>query len=405
MRLLANIRVAAFLAARSLIRGNAGVSLLSILMMAVIFISVLFLPSLISGAIEAITTQITSTTASDLLISPGAGAQIITEKTAYLDEVRAASGVAAATSTLRIGTEIAHGSESNAWGVDAIDPASYAAVFTSPGHLVEGTYLDPDDTTGILLGIDIAGADDTTLRAYANSLKTVHPGDTVEVTLAGGARAPFTVRGIYRNYFPLSDAGAFVTEAAAARLLPQSLNTANRVYVKAAAGTTSDQLVSAVTGIRPGLKYQTPEQLTAAIQDQIDTFDLINNIMRVISLLVAAITVFIVTYVDLAARRRQIGIERAIGIRSGAIVGSYLIKAVVTAGIGILLGLAAFVLAIIPYVAAHPFRFPNGPVALVFDPRITAQNVVILLLVALFSALIPTWRTVTMKILDAIWGT
>lgn len=405
MRLLANIRVAIFLAARSLARGNAGVTLLSIVMMAVIFISVLFLPSLITGAIAAITLQITSTTASDLQISPGPGTQLITGSTDYLDEVRAAPGVAAATSTLRIGTEIAHGSDSNAWGVDAIDPASYAAVFASPSHLIEGEYLTADDTDGILLGVDIAGADDTSLRAYANSLKTVHVGDTVQVTLAGGARAPFTVRGIYRNFFPLSDAGAFVTEAAAQKLRPQTANTANRVYMKAAPGTSSDDLVAAISGIRPDLRYQTPKQLTAAIQDQIDTFDLINNIMRVISLLVAAITVFIVTYVDLAARRRQIGIERAIGIRSGAIIGSYLIKAVITAGLGITLGLAVFVLAIVPYVSANPFRFPNGPVALIFDPGITAQNVVILLLVALVSALIPTWRTVTMKILDAIWGT
>lgn len=405
MRFVANIRVAFFLAGRSLARGNAGVTVLTIVMMAVIFISVLFLPSLITGAIAAITLQITSTTASDLQISPGAGTQVITESTAYLGEVRAASGVAAATATLRIGTEIAHGGESNAWGVDAIDPDSYSAVFASPRHLIEGQYLAPDDTEGILLGVDIAGADDTSLRAYANSLKTVHTGDQVEVTLEGGARAQFTVRGIYRNFFPLSDAGAFVTDAAARSVLPGSQNIANRVYVKAAAGTTSDELVAQVSGIRPDLRYQTPRQLTAAIQDQIDTFDLINNIMRVISLLVAAITVFIVTYVELTARRRQIGIERAIGIRSGAIVGSYLIKAVVTAGLGILVGLAAFMLAIVPFVAAHPFRFPNGPVALVFDPGITAQNVVILLLVALFSALIPAWRTVTMKILDAIWGT
>jgi putative ABC transport system permease protein len=404
MRLLANIRVAFFLAGRSLVRGNLGVTVLSVLMMAVIFISVLFLPSLISGAVAAITLQITATTASDLLVSPGPGTHVITGSNDFLAQVRAAQGVAAATSTLRIGTEIAHGSESNAWGVDAIDPASYATVFSSPSHLIEGQYLAADDTEGILLGVDIAGADDTSLRAYANSLKSVHAGDTVEVTLAGGSRAPFIVRGIYRNDFPLSDAGAFVTASAAERLLPQTENTANRVYVKAAPGTTSDDLVASVGEIRPGLKLQTPGQLTAAIQDQIDTFDLINNIMRVISLLVAAITVFIVTYVDLAARRRQIGVERAIGIRSAAIVGSYLIKAVVTAGLGVLLGLAAFVLAVIPFVAAHPFRFPNGPVALVFDPRITAQNVAILLLVALFSALIPTWRTVTMKILDAIWG-
>lgn len=41
----------------------------------------------------------------------------------------------------------------------------------------------------------------------------------------------------------------------------------------------------------------------------------------------AAVTIFTITYIDLAGRRRQTGIQRAIGIRSGPIVGSYILKA------------------------------------------------------------------------------
>jgi putative ABC transport system permease protein len=405
MRILRNLRVSWFLAVRSVARGNAGVTIMTILMMAVVLNSVLFLPSLINGAITTLNRQIVDTATSDLIITSSTVGGGITDAAAYVDRIRASEGVDAATATLRIGTQIAHGSRSNAWGVDAIDPDSYAAVFTTPQHLIEGSYLDPADTDGILLGVDIAGADRTTLRMYSNSLQTVHAGDVVEVTLLGGKTASFTVRGIYQNFFSLSDQGAYVTRAAAEALLPQLKDAASRVFVRTAAGVGSADLETRIGALRSGVSFQTPEQLSAAIQDQIDTFDLINNIMRVISLLVAAITVFIITYVDLTNRRRQIGIERAIGIRSGAIVGGYVIKSMITASAGVVLGLLLFQFGVIPLVDRYPFIFPNGPVRLVESPQIMIGNLVILLVVAVVSSIIPSIRTVSMKILDAIWGT
>lgn len=405
MRVLRNLRVSWFLAARSVARGNAGVTIMTVLMMAVVFNSVLFLPSLINGAITTLNRQIVDTATSDLIITSSTTGGGITGVAGYLDRVRASEGVDAATATLRIGTQIAHGSRSNAWGVDAIDPDSYANVFTTPQHLIEGSYLEPGDTDGILLGVDVAGADRTKLRMYTNSLQTVHAGDVVDVTLLGGRTASFTVRGIYENFFPLSDQGAYVTRAAADALLPQLKDAASRVFVRTAAGITSADLEARIGALRSDVAFQTPEQLSAAIQDQIDTFDLINNIMRVISLLVAAITVFIITYVDLTNRRRQIGIERAIGIRSGAIVGGYVIKSMITATAGVLLGLLLFQFGVIPLVDRYPFVFPNGPVRLVESPQIMIGNMVILLVVAVVSSIIPSIRTVSMKILDAIWGT
>ncbi|TXN31888.1 ABC transporter permease [Lacisediminihabitans profunda] len=400
-----SLRVAVFLAFKGLIRGNFGVTAMTILLMALIFVDVLFLPALIRGAVRTIDDQVINTVTSDLVITASAGAGTIDNPGALLAEIERTNGVRAATATTRVGTQISHGSESNAWSVDAIDPSSYRRVFTTPGHLIEGSFLRSADTTGIVLGVDVAGADRTHERTYSRSLKTVHAGDVVTVTLAGGVTRPFTVRGIYQNRFPLSDQGAFISDAAAAAILPGAPDRATAIYVKADAGVSSGALKVRLEPLRTGVNLQTPEQLTAAIQDQIDTFDLINNIMRAMSLLVAAITVFIITYVDLVNRRRQIGIERAIGITATAMVGSYVIKTVVNAIVGTLVGLAVFVFALTPFVQSHPFQFPNGPVTLVLDAQEAARNMGVLVAVAVVSVLIPAVRAMRMKILDAIWGT
>jgi putative ABC transport system permease protein len=63
------------------------------------------------------------------------------------------------------------------------------------------------------------------------------------------------------------------------------------------------------------------------VQDQVATFRLISNILKAVSLLMAAITVFIVTYIDVVNRRRHIGIQRAIGIPAAPILAGYALKA------------------------------------------------------------------------------
>lgn len=668
-----DVRVAVFLASRSLRRGNLSVTLMTVLMMAVVFISVVFLPSLINGAVTSLQGQVTDTATSDLTVSSAKDASIH-HSAGLVKKVSDLEGVDAVTATRRVGNQVSHGDLSNAWGVDAVDPDSYAAVFTTPDHMIEGDWLTPTDTEGVVLGIDIAGADQTSLRGYAGSLKHVHVGDEVEVELLGGSTVKFTVRGIYQNRFALSDQGAFITTAAADALQPttdyaaavedlygatdqlthaldaahdgaQGLasgqaaladastdlaqaahqladqagrlatasahtkdgarqlatstshtatsahqlataadklsdtvsttvvpaadtaardaadtaktaaglaascptevadpqrcaeeaalaedaahvaeevgataaqlhqvsssvsdlatstaaldqgaarlataasdlsdgttslatgvgslesaaheladaagqlssqadaldraahdlaasldtndatatidpaatdddraeieealaapknlsgpNTATRIYVKTEPGASLPALEEAIDRERDDLQYQTSAELTGAIQDQIDSFTLINNIMRVISLLVAAITVFILTYVELTNRRRQIGIERAIGIRGTAITISYALKAAISALIGITLGLLAYRTALIPFVQRHPFQFPNGDVVLVASSDTTRTNVTMLIIVAILAALIPTVAIIRMKLLDAIWG-
>ncbi len=152
------------------------------------------------------------------------------------------------------------------------------------------------------------------------------------------------------------------------------------------------------------MKFNTSADLGATVQDQVATFNLISDILKIISLAMAAITIFIITYIDLVNKRRQIGIERAIGIRSAPIVLSYVAKACAYALAGIGTGFLLFKYAVTPAVSRHPFHFPNGPVTLATTWGETVSDLIILIIVAILAALIPSLRSVQIKILDAIWG-
>lgn len=396
-------RVAVFLAIRSVVRGNYSIALLTAFMMTLIYVNLLFLPSLIQGAVDKVNAQIVDTATSNIVITPSSTSPI-DDVANYLAKIRGTANVDKATAVYRIGTQVAYGDNSNSWTVEAIDPASYSDVFTTPKNILEGSYLNPDDTTKTFLGIGIAGAGQTNVRSYNASLQSVHTNTTVNITLTNNKVQAFTVSGIYQNKFPLSDQTAFITMNEAEQLIPASKDHATSIYVRTKPGADINSVISALTPLKGGVKFVTSDTLASAVKDQVDTFNIINNILKVISLLVAAITIFIITYVDLVNKRRQIGIERAIGIKSSAIVVSYVLKAWVYALAGIIVGWLLFLYTITPYVAQHPFQFPNGSVTLAHDPQEMRRDVVILLVVAMIAAVLPALQAVKLKILDAIWG-
>ncbi|HMQ25907.1 MAG TPA: ABC transporter permease, partial [Acidimicrobiales bacterium] len=169
-------------------------------------------------------------------------------------------------------------------------------------------------------------------------------------------------------------------------------------------GTDAAVVAEAVRADVDGLTVQTWEDLTGTLDEQVASFRLIGRLLGAVSLFVAAITVFIVTYVDLAAKRRTIGIERAIGITPGAIVGSYLLRALVFGVLGVSLGALLMWAGVAPLFERHPLSFPTGPVSLSLTGTVLRRNAAVMLLVAVLGALLPAVRTVRTRLLDAIWG-
>ena len=162
-------------------------------------------------------------------------------------------------------------------------------------------------------------------------------------------------------------------------------------------------VVEQVLSARPDLKYQTWEDALGVLKSMTSSFDQIIVILRTTALVVAAITIFIVTYVDLVNKRRQIGIERAIGITAFAIVLSYIIRAVLYAVFGIAAAVLIFLYVVVPIEARYPFHFSFGDVVMAVDLPMLSSSALILSAVAIVSAFVPAYQTIRTKIVDAIW--
>jgi putative ABC transport system permease protein len=400
-----SLKVAAFMALKSMRRGDIRVLLLTVSMLILVYLNLVFTPSLLAGAVQKINDKTKNTMSADILFQAGGESPVIYQAQELVSGIESLDGVEAVCARNSLGAEIHYESERFATAVYAIDPVKDSQVFGISGTLIEGEYLEPGDIGQVLLGAQVAGADRESLELYSSSLKSVHAGSKVIIDYVNGVEREYTVKGIFFTEFVQGDIRAYTSEDDFRTMVPpQMQDTATSIHVKLEKGTNRSQVVEQVLAMRGGLKYQTWEDALGVLKSMTKSFDQIIVILRTTALIVAAITIFIVTYVDLVNKRRQIGIERAIGITSASIVLSYIIRAVVYAAFGILAAALIFRYVIVPIEAQHPFHFPFGDVLLAVDVPELTTSALILCGVAIVSAFIPAWQTIRTKIIDAIWS-
>ncbi len=198
-------------------------------------------------------------------------------------------------------------------------------------RLDDGRLLDEADRGRTVIGADLAEHYD------------VRVGDTL--TMRGRA---FDVIGVLERtltfpdkiaYVPLRDAQEIYVES-----VPQGLDyttdeLATQIEVFPSdigqAATVADAIEAAV----PDVRTVTPDQVEAQIGQASVVFNLIIVGASVIAVIVGGLSVINTMVMTVSERVREIGIKKAVGARTGAILGEFVVEATLLGAIGGLIGL------------------------------------------------------------------
>ena len=396
-----SLSVSAFLARKLVLRSSWGLNFMAIFMILIVYINISFTSALLNGFIGTVNEKLIASQTGNVVVLPK-GSDTISDATVLTENIRKINGVKGVTETKTVPAEISKGKEKSVAEISGVRPENYGDVFITPNNMIEGEFLTKDDRDKIVLGAQIAGAGISRLELYSDSLKDVHAGDRVTVSFPGGVKKEYTVKGIFLNEFFESDLKTFITSDEYSLIDPASKT--EIINVSLAKGVSESYAIDQIKKLRGDLQFRTWEERAGFVRGFTDTLKVVNRILIFLAVLVAAITIFIITYVDLINKRRQIGIERAIGITSPTIILSYQIRALFYTLIGSGLGASVFILVIVPIERAYPFKIPYGSVFLQVNYRFMGLVALLLVVVALVDALVPAWRTIKISIIDAIWG-
>ena len=401
MEMFENLKVSFFLASKSIQKGNTGTAILTVMIMSLIFVNLVFLPSMISGIGESMKQQSIDCAYGNIVIEPKEDDRYINNADSIRKKLSGLPGVVGTSSRYATGATFTHEDKFVSGLLYSIDPVDEEAVTKIHTGIIEGEYLSKADTDEIILGIALTGKEGE--DGDEVDLGGVRPGDKIEVTFSNGVIREYRLKGIFKISSMGIDSYAFITKKEMESVLGLD-NKASQILVKVSQRGTEEEFRKKFIEIGISEDIKTWEEKTAGmIGSIISSFALINLISAAVGLIMAVVVIFIIIYINTVNNRKQIGILKAIGINQRIIIHSYVIQALFYCFSGIIAG-SLLLYFLTSYMTANPIKFPMGDVKPLVEQQLIITSIIGLITVSLIAGFIPSWKTAKESILESIWG-
>jgi putative ABC transport system permease protein len=388
-----------FLVSRFLRRGNKWTLFLIVILVSIAFINLLFLASLFKGIADMSDNQAINTYAGNITITPSANNNFLENISDKTEKIRSINGIEGVSPQIIAPVTLSFKNIKGTWQTIAVNPDTEKDITNVSKKIYEGSYLEPGDMDQIILGREVAGGPDSSMNS--SSLKGAKVGDKITVSLNGISKE-FTVKGLFFTKFMFTDRFAFISQEALEQFIPDLDDKATSLNVKIKDKGEEDAIIQKIKDLGVDGQMDTWVQNASFMKSVTKTFVAISAILDAVGGLIAAVTIFIIISIDVSTKKHEIGVLRAIGIKPSLVIFTYVFQAAIYSVLGIALGLAAFTSLIMPYYTSHPFPLPIGDATLVITFGDITYKVILVFVLAVISAIIPSATATRVKILDSI---
>ena len=411
-----SIKVGYFLALRAIKRANKLMIFAIISVMTATFLSLIVISGILSGLIEGSIISFREKSLGDIFISPlDKKTYIVNSENiikvlknddrilGYSPRYSGSGSIEANYKTLK-SDDIENKRNVSFTG---IDPDLENKVTNLSANIKEGEYLKKEDASKyVLIGKDILQKYSVASDVDTTLLRDVSPGTKVRINISSTTNE-YIVKGIIVIKNQEVGQKVYFVDKELQRLenlLPQdvkfiSIKLKNRNEAK----VVKENLIN--NGFSEFADIKTFEEGTPSFVVQMkQLFGVMGNLFGSVGIVVSAITLFIVIFINAITKRKQIGILKGIGINGFAIEFSYILQAIIYTSVGITIALFIVFILIKPAINANPINFPFSDGILVVENSTTIIRVIIFLIISIISGYLPAKMIVKRNTLDAILG-
>lgn len=411
-----SFKIGFFLALRQIKRSTKWSTILIILVMLFTFLNLVVVSGILVGLIEGAVSANKNRYTSDILVSTLREKDFIENSRGIirtietLPEVEAVSARYVAPAKIegnyKTRTKTSDLPEEVSTLISGINPYDENSVTGIKNLIIDGEFLEPTDFDQVVLGYQLLSEYFPLDSPGFLTLDNIKVGSKIRLKVNGVVRE-VTVKGIAKSKVDEIDRRVFMVDSQLRSLIGRDDFNVDEIAVRLSdeyyADATKEALLA--NGFDKVAKVQTyVDAQPKFLQDIKDTFSLLGSIIGSISLVVAAITIFIVIFINAITRRKYIGIMKAIGIDGKAIELSYVFQSLFFAVIGSGLGLLILYFGLIPFISAHPINFPFSDGILVAPALGTSVRLALLIVVTAIAGYVPAKIIVRKNTLDSILG-
>lgn len=402
--MIKDVRVSYFLASRAIWRGNKGTTLMTIVILAVVFVNMLFLPSFFAGILVNQNEKKMDYSSGSMVIHPRLNDRFIENATDVSQKIGGIPGVIGVTQRLIAPVIIIHKDRVVPLSVIGIDPLNENTVTKLNTGVIRGDYLDESDRDSIVIGQLLAGNKNKNEEdEIFYSLRGVDVGDSVDLTFNNGITKKFRIKGIIQIDDQSIDYNAYIN-IQELREISGSHDEASTINIRLVPTIPVNDFKLTLMKFGVQQKIRTSQEDALLAQQEAASFSIMGIISTIVGLIIAVIIIFVVVYINTINKRKQIGIIKAIGIDHQVIILSYIFQISFYCVCGLLFGLMLNQ-GLVFYMTMYPIIIPGmGPITPVIELITVVQAMAILLFASLIAGYIPAWNTAKQEILEAMKG-
>ena len=412
-----NIRVGFYLALRQLRRASRWTTSLIVFVMLLTFLNLVVVTGLLVGIVAGISNQFRIQQTGDVMITALDTKDYIENSPQILSFINtlpqpqvisarySTSGTVEANYYSRV--DLNEKPNETGASIVGIDPIVENNFSNLSKYVKEGHYLSETDYDTVLVGPQFVDRYSFGEQPGLTPLKNIYPGTKIRLTINGNTREVI-VKGILDvpANSPLA-ARVFMPASEVRQLMGRTDYAVNEIAVLLKPGTDGVAFRDLLkrSGIGEKAKVQTFEEgIPNGVAEVQDTFAMIGNAIGSIGLVVVAITIFIVIFINAITRRKFIGILKGIGISGEAIEISYVFQSLFYAAIGSVLGMGILYGFLVPYIAVHPIILPISNAIIVAPLDGTMIRIGLIVLTTIVAGYLPSRMIVRKNTLDSILG-
>ncbi|WP_455276244.1 ABC transporter permease [[Eubacterium] cellulosolvens] len=273
-------------------------------------------------------------------------------------------------------------------------------------ELLEGRYVSPTDSLGMLLSYNVAFEDDEQVLEAGQTVfleisKAEETGGVQEIEYE---EKSFQIKGVLDEIGSMTfDNAAYISLPAANALFDKG-NEYNGIYIVTDDSEYNEDIEEDIQDIyEETLSVTSPRAIAERISEMMGTFTSYISTIAFVSLIVGAVGIITTLYTSVIERTREIGLLKSLGFNNGMILSSFMIESMLIGAIGGLLGLTlGFAGA---YVLGNVFAF-GGPgrdgITPIFEYIDLLSIWLISFALSILSGIYPAWRASKLSPLEAL---
>lgn len=394
-----DLKVIGFLAYKNIVKSKS-TFLVIIAVMAMSFLSITFFAAIIDGLGYEFEEGMIKGLTGHIMIEPNEDNKYIENSDILVSNLKRIPGVVGVSQRLDVSAVATHKNIQLGVPIFFVDPDDERKVSRFSESMVVGDYLSKKDNNELIIGTDL-------VKSYAkedDAKKSldVTIGDTLQLSFNNGIVKEYKIKGIFRTGSQFSDSNILINYDDYKDIF-QVDNIASEILITLPDRGMEDEFKRKIIDLGVTDQINPWQTKMGKVKQFVGSLQITNMITGFVGILTAFATIYIIIFINVTNKRKQIGILKAVGIKKEIILGSYVLQSLIYGIVGVILG-NIIMQGLLALLTIYPLSMPIGDVIPILTMERLVTTSIILIFASIVAGFFPSKKAANDNILEAIFG-